>query len=66
MKAYVIKTKTGYAGYAGNRHKLNEADIYPTKKKAGEDNIRWRERQRGDEEVIPVEIKLAKKKRKIK
>lgn len=57
MKAWVIKTKTGFAGYAGYKHKLNEAAIYSTKKRAEDDNIYG---ERGNE-VIPVEIKLIKR-----
>ena len=65
MRAWVIKTKTGYVGYAGTKHKLNEAAIYSTKKRAEEDNIH-------EDESISIEIKLTKgkkrkkKKRKVK
>ncbi len=57
MKAWVIKTKTGYVGYAGNRHKLNEAHLYSTKRKANKEY--WN--KVGDigmdgDEVIQVEI----------
>ena len=65
MRAWVIKTKTGYVGYAGNKHKLNEAALYSTKENAEEDNIH-------KDKTISIEIKLTKgkkrkkKKRKVK
>ncbi len=65
MKAWVIKTKTGFVGFAGHRHSLNEAHLYPTERKA---LVEWNEycSVTDGAKVIPVEIKLIKRRKRKK
>ena len=57
MKAWIIKTKKGYVGHSeGGQENLIDALIYPTKRKA-------KESQYEGDEIIPIEIKLIKKKK---
>ena len=55
MRAYVIKTKTGYVGEDGGEFsKLNKATLFSTKKAASFASL---ER----EKIVPINITLVKK-----